>query len=74
MLLVPVGDSSDIYAWGYDPQTYELQIQFTNGRVYSYANVAAEEFAALSLSSSKGSAFWQLIRRNNLAHPWVRLQ
>jgi hypothetical protein len=72
MILVPVG-SSDIAAWGYDPDTYELQIQFTNGRIYSYANVAAEEFAALSLSPSHGQAFWAFIRRNPMAHPFVRL-
>jgi hypothetical protein len=65
--------SSDIYAWGYDPQTFELQIQFTNGRLYSYANVSMEEFKALSLSPSKGSAFWQWIRRAPLQHPFMRL-
>lgn len=72
MILVPV-NSSDVYAWGYDPVTYELQIQFTNGRIYSYANVSMDEFTALSLSPSKGSAFWAYIRRNPMAHPFVRL-
>lgn len=72
MLLVPV-QSSDVYAWGYDPSTYELQIQFTNGRIYSYTNVSMEEFTALSMSPSKGSAFWAFIRRQPLLHPWVRL-
>jgi hypothetical protein len=72
MQLVTV-NSSDVYAWGYDPNTFELQIQFTNGRIYSYANVTIEEFTALSLSPSKGSAFWAFIRRNPIAHPFVRL-
>lgn len=72
MLLVQV-NSSDVFAWGYDPVTFELQIQFTNGRLYSYASVSLEEFTALSLSPSKGQAFWQFIRRNPLAHPFTRL-
>lgn len=96
MQLVVLGDSSDIYAWGW--QSYlpspvatlenigetltggaiggalgELQIQFTNGRVYSYANVLDSEFEAMSLSPSKGSAFWAYIRRNPVAHPFTRL-
>ena len=72
MLLIPV-NSSDIAAWGYDPATFELQIQFTNGRIYSYLNVTAEEFEALTLSPSKGAAFWYYLRRNSLAHPFTRL-
>lgn len=51
----------------------ELQIQFTNGRIYSYANVLDQEFAALNASASKGAAFWAYIRRNPLAHPFTRL-
>jgi hypothetical protein len=51
----------------------ELQIQFTNGRIYSYANVLDSEFAALNESPSKGSAFWAYIRRNPMAHPFTRL-
>jgi len=72
MLLVPV-NSSDVYAWGYDPATFELQIQFTNGRLYSYSNVTEEEFTALTMSPSKGAAFWYYIRRNPMAHQFVRL-
>lgn len=51
----------------------ELQIQFTNGRIYSYANVLEAEFQALNVSPSKGAAFWAYIRRNPLAHPFTRL-
>jgi len=97
MQLVVVGDSSDIFAWGW--QSYlpapaatienlaedltggvvggalgELQIQFTNGRIYSYANVLDSEFQAMTLSPSKGQAFWAYIRRNPMAHPFTRLQ
>lgn len=52
----------------------ELQIQFTNGRIYSYANVLDQEFAALNASASKGAAFWAYIRRNPMAHPFTRIQ
>lgn len=70
--MMPV-QSSDIFAWGYDITTMKLKIQFTNGRVYLYENISPFEFEALTLSDSKGSAFWALIRRNPVAHPFIRL-
>ena len=66
--------SSDIAAWGYDATTFKLQIQFTNGRMYLYENVSPLEFEALVTAPSKGSAFWQFIRKNPVAHPFTRLQ
>lgn len=65
--------SSDISAWGYDPINFKLQIQFTNGRMYLYENISPLEFEALMTSPSKGKAFWGLVRRNPVGHPFTRL-
>lgn len=67
-------NSSDIYAWGYDPTGFRLQIQFTNNRIYVYQNISPIEFEQLVLSPSKGKAFWALIRRNPVGHPFTRIQ
>jgi hypothetical protein len=66
-------DSSDIAAWGYSPIEGQLQIQFTNGRIYVYDNISPMDFEMLSTSQSKGRAFWSLIRRNPVGHPFTRL-
>lgn len=65
--------SSDIAAWGYDPVGFRLQIQFTNGRVYLYESISPFEFESLMTSPSKGKAFWGLIRRNPVGHPFTRI-
>lgn len=70
--MVPVA-STDIAAWGYDPMQMQLKIQFTNGRVYQYANISPMEWDVLMNAPSKGSAFWALIRRDPVAHPFMRL-
>lgn len=67
-------NSSDVAAWGYDPVEGQLQIQFTNNRIYVYENISPDDFAVLSNSPSKGKAFWALIRRNPVGHPFTRLQ
>lgn len=66
-------NSSDIAAWGYAPLTFKLQIQFTNGRLYVYEGISPLEYEQLMLAPSKGKAFWTLIRRNPVAHPFTRL-
>lgn len=70
--MIPVA-SSDIAAWGYDPVGFNLKIEFTNGRIYQYSNITPMEFEALVMAPSAGSAFWALIRRNPVAHPFMRL-
>lgn len=65
--------SSDIAAWGYKPLTMQLQIQFINGRMYIYENISPLEYEQLMLSPSKGRAFWSLLRRNPVGHPFTRL-
>lgn len=67
-------ESSDIAAWGYDPVGFRLQIQFTNNRIYVYEQIGPMDFEMLSNAPSKGRAFWQLIRRNPVGHPFTRLQ
>jgi hypothetical protein len=67
-------NSSDIAAWGYKPLTAQMQIQFTNGRIYLYEGISPIEFEQLMLSPSKGKAFWALIRRNPVGHPFTRMQ
>ena len=67
-------NSSDIAAWGYAPLKGQLQIQFTNNRIYLYENVSPMDFETLTLSPSKGKAFWAYIRRNPVGHPFTRLQ
>lgn len=66
--------SSDIAAWGYSPIESQLQIQFTNGRIYVYSNIGPMDFEMLSTAPSKGKAFWTLIRRAPVQHPFTRIQ
>jgi KTSC domain len=65
--------SSDIAAWGYDPVEFQLQIQFTNDRIYVYESISPMDFEMLSNAPSKGKAFWALIRRNPVGHPFTRI-
>ena len=67
-------NSTDIAQWGYDPVGFKLQILFTNNRIYLYENISPIDFEQLTLSPSKGKAFWALIRRNPVGHPFTRLQ
>lgn len=64
MLLVPV-QSSNLLAIGWDSNTSELQVQFVNGRIYSYQTVPEELYMGLVNAPSKGSFFAQTIR----SHP-----
>lgn len=72
MLLVPVV-STDVYAAGYDPDTFEMQIQFTTGTIYSYANVSPEIYDGFIAAPSKGSYVAQVFRRNPLAFACTRI-
>lgn len=63
MLLVPVA-STDIAAAGYDPETGELQVQFTTGTIYSYQSVPPEVYQGFLDAPSKGSYFAQVFRRS----------
>ena len=68
MLLVSV-ISSNLMAMGYDPNSGELQVQFRNGRIYSYQNVPPEIYDALMNAPSKGTFFAYNIRNTPIYQP-----
>ncbi|MFT4037565.1 MAG: KTSC domain-containing protein [Thermomicrobiales bacterium] len=47
-------DSSMLRSAGYDAKSETLELEFTNGRVYQYAEVPPEVFADLMAADSKG--------------------
>lgn len=53
---IPVS-SSNISAVGYDADDQTLEIEFTNGGVYQYANVPGGEYDGFIASDSKGKYF-----------------
>lgn len=60
-------ESSQIAAFGYDPSTQVLAIQFPGrgvkpGDVYHYADVPAQVFADMQAAESKGKFFGSVIR------------
>lgn len=63
MLLVPV-ISSNLMAIGWDSSTNELQVQFMNGRIYSYQTVPEELYMGLANAPSKGTFFAVTIRNH----------
>ena len=54
--------SSQIASVGYDPATKTLEIKFTRGGHYAYANVSQDAYAALIGAKSIGSHFHSHIR------------
>jgi hypothetical protein len=46
--------SSNISAIGYDPDGQVLEVEFTNGAVYSYSGVPPGEYEGLMNADSKG--------------------
>jgi len=72
MLLVPVL-SSNLAAMGYDETLGELQIQFQNGAIYSYQNVAPETYYGLLNAPSKGTFFAFNIRNQPLLYTPTRI-
>jgi len=50
---IPVS-SSNIYAIGYDADSQALEVEFTNGAVYSYSGVPSGEFEGFMSADSKG--------------------
>ena len=49
--------SSAISSIGYDAETKTMEVQFTNGGLYSYHEVSPEQFAAFRNSDSIGRHF-----------------
>lgn len=54
MNFIPVKDSSNIEAYGYDPKTQELGVKFQSGRQYVYSNVPHSAWTAFQAATSKG--------------------
>ena len=50
-------ESSMIRAWAFDAATAVLEIEFTNGRVYQYANVPEFLAKGFEVARSKGQFF-----------------
>lgn len=55
-------ESSLIQAVGYDAERRLLEVAFTSGRVYWYAEVPAETYEGLMAAESKGEYFLAHIR------------
>jgi hypothetical protein len=54
--------SSAFAAWAYDPATKMLRLQFTDGEIYSFADVPPQLIEELLRSSSPGKFFNGRIR------------
>lgn len=75
--------SSQLDAIGHDAATSTLAVQFKPnktaaaegkpGPVYHYANVSAEDFAAMSGAESIGSHFYREIKPKTDKHPFTRV-
>ena len=50
---IPVASSS-VSSVGYDPKTFELEVEFRNGRVYCYQQVPAAAYRLLLQAPSIG--------------------
>jgi hypothetical protein len=55
--MVPVPNSSNIHAVGYDPATMIMRVQFKNGSTYTHADVPPERHAEFMQAASKGSHY-----------------
>jgi hypothetical protein len=61
--------SSNIASVGYDPATREMEVAFTNGSSYRYADVDPKTHASLLAADSVGSHFHQHVRNAHKATP-----
>ena len=62
--------SSNISAIGYDSDSETLEVEFTNGSVYSYSNVPPGEYEAFMNADSQGKYLHANIKGR---YPYVRL-
>lgn len=56
--------SNHIAKLTYDPGAELLRVRFTNDYVYTYSNVPADIFAALTRQQSMGTYFSRVIKKN----------
>jgi hypothetical protein len=64
-------DSSNIESVGYDPDTAQLHVRFTNGSLYQYENVPPDVHQDLMASSSIGTQLHQVVKGQ---YPHTRLE
>ena len=57
MKLIPIENSSNIKAVGYDPERREMRVQFVGGQIYTHADVPVIAHAKFIASPSKGSHY-----------------
>lgn len=50
-------DSSSLRSVGHDSESQILEVEFLNGRIYRYFNVAADAYVAILQAPSKGAFF-----------------
>lgn len=55
--MVPVENSNNVKAYGYDAVAEELHMQFLGGSLYVFAHVPASIYSGLEAAKSKGSFF-----------------
>jgi len=60
MQRIPV-DSTDIVAIGYDPKSRILEIEFKEGRIYQYLDVAPDIYARFMRTDSYGQYFYAFV-------------
>lgn len=66
---IPV-KSSNISAVRYLEASKTLEVNFTSGTIYEYANVPAGVYDEMMAAESLGGAFNRLIRRHPEAYPY----
>lgn len=54
--------SSNLKSVGYDAGTATLEVEFTNGSVWSYADVPADVYADMMKAGSVGSFFAKAVK------------
>lgn len=59
---IQIVNSSSIKTVGYSPETATLEVEFSSGGLYSYANVPQEVYDRFLTSDSKGHFFQADIR------------
>jgi hypothetical protein len=62
-------ESSSVRAVGYDPATFELEIEFLNGRVYCYQQVPVAAYRLLLQAPSIGEFVNKQIKPRFTAKP-----
>lgn len=70
--LTPFEGSSTIAAYGHDPVTETLRIQFHKGPIYRYAHVPAELMASMLAAPSFGKAFVAEIKSKPDLYPYMK--